>query len=187
MGTINKIRHFILTMIYGEQYKIQKEIKKIIKSNNNLQCIVTKIKNYYDKDNHSIEELISRKFKLENKGIVEKNFFMSMIGAIVSYSILEITSLVEMLESFIESSYKNGYTTFIIIAKCLYIIFIIIITMVFIIIITQTTIYFLQYIPSKKRSKMEYISQFELGVVEKCIDEKRSRICIERKKRKCCQ
>lgn len=58
MGTINKIRHFILTMIYGEQYKIQKEIKKIIKSNNNLQCIVTKIKNYYDKDNHSIEELI---------------------------------------------------------------------------------------------------------------------------------
>ncbi|EPY2275497.1 hypothetical protein ACXAT3_000175 [Clostridium sporogenes] len=77
----------IKSLIYGEQYKIMYDIDKIIKDNkkNDIKIALNEIKYYYDNpnNNYSIEEYLSRAYKLENNYSGMENIKYSILVGII--------------------------------------------------------------------------------------------------------
>lgn len=173
-----KIKNFILLRVLGQQYRIQKEVKSIIKSSNNdINHIITEIQTYYNKGNCSLDELISRKFKLQNRNALEKNIVIPIFLGVFSSIIFYLASSINSLDSLIKLLKKDLYTIKTIVA----IICAMILMMSLTVIVATTFAYLSQYVPFKNRCSKSYIYEKELEIAEKQIDIKRNKIPKERK------
>ncbi|RFM19224.1 hypothetical protein C1147_12345 [Clostridium botulinum] len=78
---------YVRKLIYGQQYKIMFDIDKIIKDNkkNDIKITLNEIKYYYDNpsNNYSIEEYLSRAYKLENNYSGMENMKYSALAGIM--------------------------------------------------------------------------------------------------------
>lgn len=155
----------IKSLIYGEQYKIRYDIKKIIKDNkkNDIKIILNKISHYYNNpdNNHNIEEYLSRIYKLENNYLGTENLKYSGLAGVLMLGTTEFSKV--FAESFNKN--KNDYNLLaLVIASIIVFIFI-----VAIILVIFKTMNFLFFYPTVDRGLKKIINDTERKIVNEKI------------------
>ncbi|NFA60810.1 hypothetical protein K8O96_02985 [Clostridium sporogenes] len=159
------VRNYIRKLIYGQQYKIMYNIDKIIKDNkkNDIKITLNEIKYYYDNPNnsHSIEEYLSRAYKLENNYSGVENLKYSVLAGVV---MLAATELPEALRYNLSKN-KNDYSLLVLgIAS----IFIFILIVIFILAILKMLSFSFFY-PTIDKGLNKVINDIEREIVNKKI------------------
>ena len=151
---------FVRKLVYGQQYKIMRDIKKIIKVNkkNDIKIILNEIEDYYNnpKNNYSIEEYLSRSYKLENNYVGIENFKYSGLAGIIMLGVTEIS------QEFLYHWNKNKLIISLIIGIGI---------ITFIMLVIFKGISFLFFYPTVDRGLNKIINDRERKVVNKKINE----------------
>ncbi|MDU1323474.1 MAG: hypothetical protein E6931_18560 [Clostridium botulinum] len=154
---------YVRKLIYGQQYKIMFDIDKIIKDNkkNDIKITLNEIKYYYDNpsNNYSIEEYLSRAYKLENNYLGAENFKHSLLIGCVMFGVTELSP------QLLNISNKDNFS--VLVSGIVFIISFTLIT-TFIWAIFQI-LRFLFFYPTKKNGLNKVINDIEREIINKKI------------------
>lgn len=166
---------YITKLFYGPQYKIQKNIKYIYKKykEKDILNLIEHIRNYYNKNYFSTNELLSRKFELEKNFYVEQDIKLGCFSsAVISFLFFVSTHL-----DFIRFSDKYSLSIRIIIIVIIALIIMGIFSAI-IVIFLLLFLYLTSLVPSKSRSVKHYLREKELEILIKKLNEKLKDNCL---------